>query len=496
MKEPGGADHGRADEGAATPGGKLASAPRSGAAAPHPLGRRMLVWLRLGWAQVTLPGRFRRAMPAAGQSLLAALTASGHEAAVVGGAVRDLLLGQAPKDWDLVTSATPEEVLNLFPDGRLIGAARETGTVLVARDGVVYETTPYRGADLAADLGHRDFTINAMALTAGGRLIDPLGGRRDLAAGLLRACGRPEDRLIEDPLRTLRAVRLAAQFDLEIEPGLAGAIAEAAPLLAGVAPERIGAELARLLVTDRPAWGMQRLRDLGLLAQFAPELLEMVGVEQNQYHAFPVWEHALMALALVPPVLHLRLAALLHDVAKPRCLSVDEFGDRHFYRHELVGAEMADELLRRLRFDNETRSRAVHLVRYHMDLHLDGQPTDAALRRMVRRIGLEHMDDLVQLRRADRLASGKREGDLGPETMALLDGIRRVLAADAALKVTDLAVDGHDVMAAFGRGPGPYVGEVLEALLEEVLERPERNRRDVLLQRLSELAAGGWKGPM
>ncbi|WP_374713275.1 CCA tRNA nucleotidyltransferase [Symbiobacterium terraclitae] len=468
---------------------------RSGlAAATRPFGTRALFWIRLGWAQLTLPGRLRRAMPPAGRALLAALAGAGHEAALVGGAVRDLLLAQAPKDWDLVTSAAPGEILRLFPDGRLIGAARATGTVLVARDGVVYEITPYRGEDLEADLARRDFTIDAMALTAAGRLIDPLGGRRDLAAGRLRACGRPEDRLREDPLRALRAVRLAAQFDLEIEPGLAAAIARAAPLLAGVAPERIGAEFARLLVTDRPAWGMQRLRELGLLAQFAPELLEMVGVEQNQYHAFPVWEHSLMALALVPPVLHLRLAALLHDVAKPRCLSVDEDGGRHFYRHELVGAEMADELLRRLRFDNETRSRAVHLVRFHMDLHLDGPATDAALRRMVRRIGLEHLDDLVQLRRADRLASGKREGDLGPETMALLDGIRRVLAADAALKVTDLAVDGHDVMAAFGRGPGPYVGQVLEALLEEVLERPERNRRDVLLRRLAELAAGGWQG--
>jgi len=450
--------------------------------------------LRLGWATWRLPGRMRRALPPGGRAILDALAGAGHEAVLAGGAVRDLLLGRTPQDWDLATSARPDQVRALFPDGHLVGAARETGTVLIPRDGVTYEITPYRADSLEGDLARRDFTIDAMAATPDGRLVDPLGGRRDLAAGVLRACGRPEDRLAEDPLRMLRAVRLAAQFDLELDPALSQAIAAVAPRLAAVAPERIGAEFGRLLVTERPAWAMQRLRELGLLAQFAPELLEMVGVEQNRYHRFPVWEHALMALALVPPVLHLRLAALLHDVAKPRCLSVDEAGERHFYRHELVGAEMADDLLRRLRFDNATRARAVHLVRCHMDLHLDGPITDAALRRMVRRIGVEHLDDLVQLRRADRLASGMREGDLGPDTMAILDGIRRVLAEDAALKVTDLAVDGHDVMAAFGRGPGRYVGQVLEALLEEVLEQPERNRRDVLLQRLREMAAGGWKG--
>jgi len=458
--------------------------------------RTALRSLRLGWAALRLPGRLRRALPPAGRALMDSLAGAGHEVAVVGGAVRDLLLGRTPKDWDLATSASPDEILALIPEGKQIGVARETGTVLVPRDGVVYEITPYRGGDLAADLALRDFTMDAMAFVSGRGFVDPLGGRRDLAEGLLRACGRPEDRLAEDPLRTLRAVRLAAEFHLEIEPALLRAIRGAAPLLSRVAPERIGTEFGRLLVTDRPAWGMQRLRELNLLEQFAPELLEMVGVEQNQYHAFPVWEHALMALALVPPALHLRLAALLHDVAKPRCLSVDEEGNRHFYRHELVGAEMADELLRRLRFDNDIRTRTVHLVRYHMDLHLDGPVTDAAIRRMVRRIGLEYMDDLVQLRRADRLASGKREGDLGPETMALLDEVRRVLAADAALKVTDLAVDGHDVMAAFGRGPGPYVGEVLKALLDEVVEDPGRNRREVLLRRLQEMAAGGWKGTM
>lgn len=445
--------------------------------------------LRLAWSRLTLPVRFDRALPAPARAILERLASEGHEAGIVGGAVRDLLLGGQPHDWDLVTSAPAEVIVALFPEGRLIGAARETGTVLVPRAGAPYEVTPYRGDGLAGDLARRDFTINAMALGIDGRLFDPQGGQADLAAGVLRACGDPAQRLAEDPLRMLRAVRLAAQLHLAIDPALAAAIRTMAPRLADVASERVGMEFGRLLTTDQPAWGMERLRELGLLAPFAPELLEMVGVEQNRFHAHPVWEHALLALALVPAELHLRLAALLHDMGKPRCLSVDEAGDRHFYRHELVGAEMADRLLERLRFDNETRRRTVHLVRFHMDLHLDGEASDGALRRMVRRIGLEQMDDLIQLRRADRLASGTREGDLSPENLDLLQEIRRVLAEDAALKVTDLAVDGRDVMAALGQGPGPHVGDVLERLLQEVLDDPELNRREWLLKRLEELAS-------
>ncbi|MFZ5823483.1 MAG: CCA tRNA nucleotidyltransferase [Bacillota bacterium] len=444
--------------------------------------------LRLAWGRLTLPVRFDRALPPAARAILERLADAGFEVGVVGGAVRDLLLGQRPRDWDLVTNAGTIAILALFPEGRLVGAARETGTVLVPVDGSAYEISPYRGDDLVADLGRRDFTINAMALGLDGRLHDPLGGQGDLGTGLVRACGAPADRLGEDPLRALRAVRLACQLGFALDASLVAAIPPMAPRLAGVAPERIAVEFGRLLVSDRPAWALERLRELNLLAQFVPELLEMVGVEQNQFHAYPVWEHALMALALAPAELHLRLAALLHDVAKPRCLSVDEAGNRHFYRHESIGAEMADQLLTRLRFDNETRERVVHLVRFHMDLHLEGEIRPPALRRMVRRIGLEHMHDLIQLRRADRLASGMRAGDLAPETLHLLQEIKRIVAEDAALKVTDLAVDGNDVMAAFGEGPGPYVGEVLERLLDEVTDDPSLNRREWLLRRLEELA--------
>ncbi len=427
-------------------------------------------------------------MPPPARQILLALAEAGHEAVLVGGCVRDLLLAAPPKDWDIATSAPPEAILACFPHGRVMGTARGGNTVLIPADGEPYEVTPYRGGSLREDLARRDFTVNAMALEVDGRLHDALGGQRDLARGVIRACVDARARLSEDPVRMLRAVRLAAHLRAELDPALAEAIRELAPRVAEAAPERVGAEFGRLLVTDLPAWGMQQLRELGLLSHFAPELAEMIGVEQNQYHAYPVWEHALVALAEIEPKLHLRLAALLHDVGKPRTVSTDEDGHRHFYRHEQVGAEMADAFLRRLRFPNEVRQKVVHLVRYHMDLHLDGPVSDRAVRRMMQRIGLEHMNDLIQVRRADRIASGKRVGDLSHETIHLLQQMERLLKEDAALKVTDLKVDGHDVMRIFGRPPGPYVGEVLQRLLEEVTEDPSLNQRDRLLQRLAELA--------
>lgn len=489
---------------------------------------------RLWAGRLALPARMTRTMPQPAQEIGWRLAEAGHEAGFVGGVVRDLLLGLEPKDWDLTTSASIEEIIALFPAGRAMGRARVGGdqTVLIPRDGRPYEVTPYRGEGLIGDLARRDFTFNAMALGLDGRLIDPFGGQRDLARRLVRTPGAPQERIAEDPLRMLRAVRFAAQPGFRLEPGLAAAIREMAPLLERVAPERIGQEWGRILLTGRPAWAMEQLRELGLLAQFVPELLESVGVEQNEYHRWPVWEHLLIALEQVewgpqpaevqrlaeevPAVeaqqpdeahpakpasdpqkrlLYLRLAALLHDIGKPRSLSVGEDGRRHFYRHELIGAEMADELLTRLRFENAIKEKVLHLVRYHMDLHFDVPPTDATLRRMLRRIGPEHMNDLIQLRRADRIASGTRKDDLGEETIAILQALERVLAQDAALKVTDLAVKGQDVMQVMNIIPGPVVGQVLENLLQEVLEEPARNSRAYLLQRLAEWRKVGTPAP-
>lgn len=451
------------------------------------IARRLHLWM----GRLALPARMTRAMPVAAREIGWRLAEAGHEAGFVGGVVRDLLLGLEPKDWDLTTSASLEEIQALFPGGRAMGRARagaEVGgqTVLIPRLGRPYEVTPYRGEGLIGDLARRDFTFNAMALGLDGRLIDPFGGQRDLARRLVRTPGDARERIAEDPLRMLRAVRFAAQLGFRLDPGLEDAIRAGAPLLQRVAVERIGQEWAKILLSGRPAWAMERLRELGLLEQFLPELLESVGVVQNEYHRWTVWEHLLIALERVEGGLALRLAALLHDIGKPRSLSVGEDGRRHFFRHELIGAEMVDEILTRLRFENEVRSKVVHLVRYHMDLHFDTPPSDAALRRMLRRIGPEHMNDLIHLRRADRIASGTRQGDLGEETIAILQAIERLLASDAALKIKDLAVTGRDVMQALNIMRGPAVGRALEDLLQEVLEEPSRNNREWLLGRLAE----------
>ena len=216
------------------------------------LSRRMKLWFR----RLALPRRLERALPPAALQILGALADAGYEAGLVGGCVRDLLLGAEPKDWDMTTSATPEQILALFPHGRVMGASRGGATVLIPMDGEPYEVTPYRGAHLGEDLSRRDFTINAMALGLDVTLHDPLGGRQDLAQRVIRACLDPAARLAEDPLRMLRAVRLAAQLDFAIDPALAEAMRALAPRLAEVAPERIGMELGRFLVTARVAWGL------------------------------------------------------------------------------------------------------------------------------------------------------------------------------------------------------------------------------------------------
>lgn len=437
------------------------------------------------------------------------LEASGHRAVVVGGPVRDLLLGRLPPDWDVATSATPDEVARVFPETRPTGVRH--GTLTVLEGGLAIEVTTFREecgysdrrrpdrvaftGELAADLARRDFTINAIASDRAGRLYDPFGGVWDLLRGRLRAVGDPGARFAEDALRMLRAVRLSAQLRLRIDPATRRALAARAPLLAAVSAERIRDELSKAILSDRPAYALETMRQTGLLAVFAPELLEGVGVAQNEYHRYTVWEHALVALDHSPPDLGLRLAALLHDVGKPRCLSTGPDGRRHFFGHERVGAEMARSLLRRLRFDNQLVARVTGLVADHMALHVHPGMGDAAVRRLLARVGQHRVDDLVALRIADRLASGTRGQAPGPGLDDLLAAFDRVRREDAALKLSDLAIGGDEVMRATGLRPGRDVGRILRALLDEVLEDPGRNRAEYLRRRARELGGTTGGGP-
>ena len=432
------------------------------------------------------------------------LRAHGFEAFAVGGAVRDLLLGRGPEDWDVATSGEPRYVLSIFP--RVVPAGLKHGTVTVVTPAGGVDVTTYRVEgpysdfrrpdtvrftdSLRQDLGRRDFTINALALGPDGRVVDLFGGLADLARGIVRAVGDPAARFSEDALRMMRAVRLTAELGFSLDPDTSAAIRDNAALLGRIAVERVRQELDRCLLGPDPARALELLRSLGLLKEIIPELLEGVGFEQNEYHAYTVWEHTLLTVQAVPAVLRLRLAALLHDVAKPRTLTVED-GRRHFYNHEKVGAAMARAILARLRYDRNTVAKVCHLVLNHMALHWQPGMKDAGVRRLINRVGPENIPDLLQLRRADRQASGTKEGPLGPGTAALLARVQRVMRRDRAFTVADLAVNGDDVMRVARIGPGPEVGLILRRLLEEVLEDPSLNEKSRLEARIAEMVHPG-----
>ncbi len=429
------------------------------------------------------------------------LLEAGERALLVGGAVRDGWLGREPADYDLATTALPERVRALFPGSVADDAA--FGRVLV---GAVDVLTLRREAEyrdrrrpsrvtftrsVRADLARRDFTVNAMAVDLeNGRLLDPWGGRWDLSRGVLRTVGAAWGRLEEDALRVLRAVRLRAQLGLSYHQTLADALSEAGArgTLAPVAAERIRDELERILLGPTPDLALRDLDRYRLLAQVLPECVPMVGCAQrNPMHRHDVWEHSVRAVQAVAPVLHLRWAALWHDVGKPSCRTVDEQGGTHFYGHEVAGADIAAAGLRRLRVPGALARSVVALVRHHMFSY--GPETGlGAARRLVVALGPQGVRDLLELRRADRQASLWGAG-YGPEGERLLAHLGEIASRGERLLLHQLAVDGHDVMRILGLEPGPAVGRVLLELHGGVLDGELRNRREDLLAELARRGA-------
>jgi tRNA nucleotidyltransferase (CCA-adding enzyme) len=462
-------------------------------------------------SSVTTEG-LRRAVPAEVRALCARLDEAGHRAWVVGGCVRDVLLGElrgAPgdasirNDWDIATDARPEKVMKLFR--RVIATGIKHGTVTVLLDGTGYEVTTLRGEttysdgrrpdsvyfvdDIRDDLARRDFTINAIAYDPlADRLIDPFDGVTDLKAGVLRAVGVPAERFAEDGLRVLRAARFVATLEVDLEPATRAAILPSLDSYRKVSPERIRDEWMKTLKAHQPSRGFEVMREHGMLDISAPELMESVGCEQNRYHAFDVWGHAMHCLDYCPPSPALRLSGLLHDIGKPRTRAFSEkTNDYTFYEHERIGAEMADPLLGRLRFSNEERTRVVALVRHHLVCY-EPSWSDAAVRRWIQRVGVDLLGDLYDLNRADVLAKGKNaEGDL-----VRLEQLRvraaGIMARGAALSVRELKIDGNDLMRELGLGPGPLLGVILRTLLEAVVEDPGLNERGALLERARQIA--------
>jgi tRNA nucleotidyltransferase (CCA-adding enzyme) len=424
------------------------------------------------------------------KTILRRLHNGGHEAYIVGGAVRDVLMNQPATDWDITTSAPPEAIEWVFHDIKSFSLKHETVTLV--KQSRHYEVTCYRGEGgpgetLAEDLSHRDFTVNAMAYDAATkRIIDPYGGRKDISRRLIRAVGNPEDRFREDPLRLMRAVRMATEIGFKVEPKTLKAVRGMAEQLRDVAEERIRDELVKILLSKKPSRGLELLRENGLLETFLPELLEGARKRQN---GDTIYRHILKTIDRVEPKPALRLAALFHDIAKPRHREKTK-GEFRFPGHEAAGAEMAEEIMQRLKFSRGMIHEVAHLVRHHAPVTSYDEPwSDEALRRLVRRLEPEHVKDFFSLSRADLLAHGSRN-----RRVRILSALERrayrIIKKPLALETRHLAIDGKKVMEMFGLPPGPKVGSILEYLMEMVTDHPEMNTKKKLIVMLEEMNVG------
>lgn len=440
-------------------------------------------------------------MPEAANYIIQTLMAHGYEAYIVGGCVRDSVLGRTPQDWDITTSATPEQTKALFR--RTIDTGIEHGTVTIMMDHVGYEVTTYRvdgkyedhrrpkevtfTASLLEDLKRRDFTINAMAYNEQEGLVDIFGGAEDLGRGIIRCVGVPQERFDEDALRILRAVRFAAQLDFEIEAKTRQAIREKAEFLRDISAERIQVELTKLITSDHP----ERIIDayeLGITAIVLPEFDTMMETPQHTvYHKYDVGRHTVAVMQNIDATPVLRWAALLHDSAKPECRTTDEQGVDHFYGHPKAGKAIARRVLRRMKLDNDTIQRVERLVEWH-DFGLDGTVTKKTLRRALNRMGPDLFDDYAKLRRADMLGqSDYMQEKKQQDYQHLLEMYREIREAQECLLIRDLKLDGKDLIA-MGVQPGPDMGKILNDLLQQVLEEPQLNTKE----KLKELVQIKW----
>ncbi len=451
----------------------------------------------------TIPEPLARvAIPEPVRLVLEGLARLGQAAFIVGGAVRDPFLGKAPHEWDVATSALPEEVVGAFP--KVVPTGLQHGTVTVVVDHHPIEVTTFRGEgayqdgrrptsvtflrDVREDLARRDFTVNALAWDpVRGLFEDPFGGVADLRAKTIRAVGDARVRFGEDGLRIMRAARFASVLGFRLERATRRAIPGALATFEKVAVERVQAELTKILVGPRPRYGFELLRRTGVLGRVLPELLEGFGMRQNRWHRYDVYHHVLRSVDAAPPRLGVRLATLLHDVDKPRTAAPRPGGEpweKTFYDHERSGAERAREICLRLRYPNKLADEVAVLVREHQFVYSD-EWSDGAVRRMLARVGEERWEALLAVRVADTRGRGRAVEEGLAEHERLAERVRRLVAARPALTARDLALRGQEVMEALGTGPGPQVGEAVKWLVEQVLDDPSRNTREGLLALLA-----------
>lgn len=459
------------------------------------------------------------------------LEKAGFEAYLVGGCVRDLLMNREPKDWDITTNAKPLEIQKIL--STFAGAtADKPATVYENKFGTVavktrsddpklkiIEITTYRiegkytdkrhpdeikfAKTVEEDLSRRDFTINALALEVESekrkvkgdgfllpplnfKLVDPFRGQEDIKNKIIRTVGKPEDRFNEDALRLIRAVRFSTELDFKIEEETIGAIKKEAGLIEFIAKERIRDEFVKIIMTDEAKKGIEFLEEFGLLKYIIPELREGIGVGQNKHHIYGVWEHNLNALEYAVKKkynLEIRLAALFHDIGKPKTKAGDGL-DSTFYNHEIVGAKMTAKILDKLHFPKEIAGKIIHLVCYHLFYYNVGEVTEAGVRRFLSRVGPENVDDLIKIREADRIGSGVPKA-VPYKIRHLLFMIEKVKRDPISPKM--LKVDGLDVMKILKIEPGPKVGWILSILLDEVMEDPKKNTKEDLEFRIEDL---------
>ncbi|MBR3873304.1 MAG: CCA tRNA nucleotidyltransferase [Clostridia bacterium] len=404
------------------------------------------------------------------QTVLSRLEAAGHEAWLAGGCVRDWLMHLPPHDYDVTTSASPEEMLAAFEGERVIETGLKHGTLTVLMDGTPVEVTVYRGPTIGDDLLHRDLTVNAMAYHPLRGLLDPCGGKSDLAACLLRAPGDPAQRFHEDPLRILRALRFSSVLGFDVENATLAAMRAQSQKLADVSAERLASEFIKLLCGPNVRKVVSLYTDI--LGAFIPEALPMIGFDQrNWHHIYTVLDHTACSLENVPPEPVLRLAVFFHDIGKPACFAIHDDGLGHFYGHAKVSADMADAVMKRLKLDNFTRERAVVLVREH-DRQIE--PTRTSVRRAMSRLGDDVFVQLIQVKRADNLGLNPILFDRQAYYDTLMQLREEILSSGECTTQRQLALTGRDLIA-MGVKQGPEIGRMLNLLLEAVLSGKANN---------------------
>ena len=435
-------------------------------------------------------------MPKEAELIIDELYNIGKEGFVVGGCVRDSLLGLKPNDWDITTNASPQLVKDIFERQgfRVIETGIKHGTVTVIINEEPFEITTYRiegeyidnrrpsnveyTDSLREDLIRRDFTINAMAYNTDIGLIDHFDGREHLKEKIIKCVGDGNKRFSEDALRVMRAIRFSSQLDFQIDEYTLDNIKKNAILIKNISKERIKDELNKILLSERPSKGIRLMVESGVMGYIIPEMMKCVGFDQkNKYHNKDVFEHILMVIENCPKDLEIRLAALFHDIAKPDCFTEDDKGG-HFYRHELIGAELTEKILKRLKYDNKTIENVTNIMREHM---FKGKGIKRkAIKRLISRIGEVNTFKLFMLQEADCKASAPEHSSI-VDVEIMREKTQQIIMMNEPMRVSDLCIKGSDIIE-LGVAPGREIGEILRYLLDICLDDPDKNKREILLR--------------